>query len=181
MFGDSSTALCLVSAAQLSSSPSSSPVRWIQVAGQEVASWTLALCAAQHRPVSTNLTNNQTSTSQISLHEQPHHITDLNPSVNIYYLCSSVYPALHSFKWVRGQGHELQIWKHWKMDQMIIALCFTVSQKQGSSSGQSVDMDTSQSAADHQFRLPGLRRTFCQSLELLLAGEGGSWRVKPAK
>ena len=49
MFGDSSTALCLVSAAQLSSSPSSSPWRWIQVAGQEVASWTLALCAAQHR------------------------------------------------------------------------------------------------------------------------------------
>ena len=132
---------------------------------------------------SINLTNNQTSTSQISLHE-PHHIYRpksiiLNDSFNLQYLCLSVYPILHSIKCVRGQGHELQIWKHWKMDQMIIALCFTVSQKQGSSSGQSVD--TSQSAADHQFRLPGLRRTFCQSLELLLAGEGRSWRVKPAK
>ena len=83
MFGDSSTALCLVSAAQLSSSPSSSPWRWIQVAGQEVASWTLALCATQHRPVSTNLTNNQTSTSQISLHE-PHHI--YRPKSISYYI-----------------------------------------------------------------------------------------------
>ena len=54
-----------------------------------------------------------------------------------WYLCLSVYPTLHSIKCVReGQEHELQIWKHWKMDQMIIALCFTVSQKQGSSSGQ---------------------------------------------
>ena len=96
------------------------------------------------------------ATSQISLHE-PHHITDLNPSFNLQYLCYLFIPQC-----VRGQGHELQIWKHWKMDQMIIALCFTVSQN------KVAPVDSGHITVGCWSSVPAAapRRTFCQSLEL---------------
>ena len=152
MFGGSSSALCLVSAPQLSSSPSSSPSRWIQVAQWPGRKWRaghlpfVPPSTAEHH---TNLTNKLT--------HEPHHITDLNPSFNLQYLCYLFIPQC-----VRGQGHELQIWKHWKMDQMMIALCFTVSQN------KVAPVDSGHITVGCWSSVPAAapRRTFCQSLEL---------------